>query len=219
MEEEFNIISNIINRGIRNGYMGLDSNNEADMNNGRWLTLSGYDLGSTWDIILSPTFAEILWGENFKNNLQKMVVMNSKDRIEYLKDFVKEFTIIEEPDEKSDEDEEVIQPGLMGVIQISVQDIKEHSKELYSETCESMYLKLNPIVESKSVTELSELDFIKLNSSDQIMKKNLSKYLNDIGKGSFTMCPECGYDNFTHSEPCSITSKSNDFLISGNDGC
>jgi len=196
--------------------MSLDSKKSIDIKNGRWIMSDERDLGSTWDILLSPAFAEVLWGENYQDNLVKMVVMSSEDRIQYLTQFTVDYS---EDEEEEKEEEEVIDDGIRGVIQISYQRIKEHSKELYEETCGSSYRELYPIIEKKSVTELVELDFFVLNNSDQKMRGNLAKYLNDIGKASFTLCPECGCDDFTHVDECSISRRSYDHLIGQNDGC
>ncbi|MEK6828872.1 MAG: hypothetical protein AABY15_02015 [Nanoarchaeota archaeon] len=193
--------------------VGKDLN--VNMHGGRWKTPSGFDLGSTWDIILSKNFAVCVWGDKAEENLQKMVIMNSSDRIDFLKEFVKE----EKVEQMQEEVQEAPADALTTTIRESLARIKEYSIGLYHDSCKDTHDKLKDVVAKKSVTELSEKDFIVLNAMDRVMIGNLSKYLNENGKASFTLCPECGIDDFTHTSMCSINIKTDDWLIDRNEGC
>lgn len=215
--EEYSTIKKVIIKGLRNGYMSFESSlSNLDMVNGIWTIPDEKEIGSTWDIILSSDFAKAFWEEGHQEHLMKMVVMNSEERIQYLNQFIDDDIIIEEPEE---EVEEKIENGLMGIIQVSLQRIKEYSHDLYKESCEDTFQNLKPIIEKNSVTELKELDFLVMNSSNRVMSNALYNYLRDIGKESFTLCPECGQTGYNHETGCSINRRSDDYLIGLNDGC
>lgn len=215
--EDFHTLKQVITKGLRDGYMSINADFSAiNMINGKWVLPDGIEIGSTWDIILNPRFANIFWKENFEQHLVKMVVMNSEDRIEYLQQFVEEESVVVDESEvaKFSADD-----SLMETVKFALQRLESYSKGVYVDSCNHSYKKLKPIIEKDSVTELSENDFLIMNSSDRTMGANFSTYLNNMGKYSFTICPECGFDNFTHVEGCSIVRKSGDYLINQNDGC
>jgi hypothetical protein len=217
--EDFFVLKNIITQGFRGGFMSIKSAKvikEMNMVNGRWLLADGADLGSSWDIILNPEFAEILWKDDYKTHLREMVLMSHIDRVNYLHQFVKEDEapvgtksdfIIDYPD------------GLMDTIKESLLNINEYSEGLYVETCNSTYGNLLDISKKTSVTSLSERDFLMMNAMDNIMGGGLSQYFTRSSKPSFSTCPECGKKDFQHEEDCTMKRKSDNFLLSQNDGC
>jgi len=221
--EDYFIIKNILIQALKAGYKKRETDGEIsslDMHNGSWRLSSGVELGSSWDIILSKDFANIFWKNDASENLQKMVIMDSQERVDFLRAFVDEDKVKEviEAIESGDLYEA---PGdaLMMSIRESLNRLKEYSIGLYKDSCQDTYDKLKNIVSKTSVTQLSEKDFIILNAMDRVMASGLSKYLSENGKSSFTICPECGCDDFTHTHGCSIEIKRSDWLINQNDGC
>lgn len=221
--EDFFVIKNIIAQGLKSGYMNKQTLGEIGglgMHDGKWILSNGVEIGSTWDVILSKDFAQILWGDSGLENLTKMVVMNSQERVEFLKEFVDKDKVLDV--EKSDEEGDLYEApadSLTMAVRDSLSRLKEYSIGLYKESCQNTYNNLKDVVSKNSVTELLERDFIVMNAMDRAMAGGLSKYLNENSKSSFTICPECSVDDFTHMDGCSIEIKTTDWLISKNDGC
>lgn len=221
--EDYFILKNILLQGLKAGYRKKETGgdiNELDMHNGSWRLSGGIDLGSSWDIILSKDFANIFWRDEASTNLQQLVIMDSQDRIDFLRGFVDEGKVkdVVEAVESGDIYEA---PGdaLMMSVRESLNRLKEYSIGLYKDSCQNTYDNLKNIVSKTSVTQLSGKDFVILNAMDRVMASGLSKHLNENVKSSFTICPECGCDDFTHTHGCSIEIKSGDWLIEQNDGC
>lgn len=216
--EEFFLLKNIILQGLRSGYMNksVGKTEDVDMYSGRWRTTKGVDLGSTWDIILSKDFANCLWKEKADEILQKLVIMNSPERIDLIKGFVIEESIQEVEVESV---EETPADGLTMAIRESLVRLKEYSLGLYKDSCNDTYEKLSGVVSKNSVTELKERDFVVLNAMNRVMTGNLINYLSQNGKKSFAMCPECGGVEFAHEPTCSINVKTDDWLLDRNEGC
>lgn len=222
--EDFFIIKNIIIQGLKSGYiknLSAADISSLDMYDGKWRLSNGTDLGSTWDIILSKDFSKHMWGSEGDNKIQQMVIMSSQDRLNFLKEFVVENKVheIAEAEAKSTEIYEAPVNGLMTAVRESMSRLKEYSIDLYKESCQDTYDKLVGIVYKNSITELRANDFIILNAMDRVMAAKLSAYLNENGKSSFTICPECSVDDFTHVQGCSIDIKTGDWLIGQNEGC
>jgi hypothetical protein len=223
MDEDFYTLKNIIVKGLQKGFGPIrdkDIINSADLVEGNWVLSNGKNLGSTWDIILSPKFAEVFWGESYTEQLTKLVVMPSTERMEYIKQFVDtelDTSISDNPQDAFVVSNENL---LMKILQESLIRLKEYSEPLYVESCNDTYNELQELDKKKSVTELSGNDFIYMNAMNRIMSfYGLAKYLNETGRGSFTLCPECGEIDFNHLRTCSITSQANTYLIDQNEGC
>jgi hypothetical protein len=217
--EDFFVLNNIVTQGFKGGFMSINKKavDGINMVNGRWLLADGAELGSSWDIILNPDFAKIIWKDDYKIHLTEMVLMSHIERVNYLHSFVKE----EEKSEQKTSSEFIVtsEDGLMNTIQQSLLRVKEYSEGLYIETCNSTYENLFLITNKTSVTELNEKDFLIMNSMESIMGGALAEYFARIAKPSFSVCPECGTKGFKHEEGCSIERKSNVFLTAQNDGC
>lgn len=217
--ENYYVLNNIIKQGFDNGYMKDlvkdASNKNLEMTNDRWM-LGGFDIGSTWSIIFNPDFAKIIWGDDYQSHMTNLVVMQNQDRINYLRQFVKS-----EEDKVVREKVETKAPvdALMSAIQDSQKNLKETSMLLFNNVCNDCYNDVRESVSKASMTQLTESDHIKMNGTDMAMNGGLAKFLNQNGKASFTVCPDCGVDDFTHTEGCSIYKKTNDWLFSQNEGC
>jgi len=218
--EDLHTVKNIIIQGFKGGYMSINNPKiigGITMVNGKWHLPDGVEIGSTWDIILNPEFAKVVWPEDYQKHLMAMVIMSDGDRVEYLHSFFVEEKYVTPTSEAPEF--VVSNDSLMSSIQNSLENLKEYSDSLFVETCNSTYERLKGVVSKTSVTELQEIDFIVMNSMDRVLRGGLSGYLNNYAKPSFTVCPECGVDDFTHVEGCSIDRKGGDYLISLNDGC
>jgi len=219
--EDFFVLKNIVTQGFKGGFMSINNAkviDEINMVNGRWLLPDGADLGSSWDIILNPEFAEILWKDDYKTHLREMVLMSHMDRVNYLHQFVKEE---KEREEQESNVEFVVnyEDGLMDTIKVALLRIKEYSEGLYIETCNSTYENLYEISKKNSVTSLDEKEFLMMNAMESIMGGELAEYFKRAAKPSFSTCPECGFKDFKHEDGCSIERKSSNFLTAQNDGC
>ncbi len=221
--EDYFILKNILIQGLKAGYKKRETGGDIfdiDMHNGNWKLSNGINLGSSWDIILSKDFANALWRENATTILQKMVIMDSQERLDFLKQFVDEDKVKEIIEAvESGDIYEAPADALMTTVRESLGRLKEYSIGLYKDSCQDTYNNLKDVVSKTSVTQLNSKDFIILNAMDRVMATGLSKHLSENGKSSFTICPECSCDNFTHTHGCSIDIKSGDWLIDQNDGC
>jgi len=218
--EDYFTLKNIIIQGLKLGYKEKEVKGNIsglDMHNGNWRLSSGVELGSSWDIILSLDFASALWGVEGVLKLQDMVIMNSQDRLNYLKDYINKDAI--EGVEDLVVEYETPSDGLMTVIRESLIRIKGYSSGLYKDSCQDTYDNLKNIVSKESVTQLNAKDFIILNATHQVMNDALVQYLIDNGRESFAICPECGCRGFNHTQGCSIEIKTRDWLMGQNEGC
>jgi hypothetical protein len=192
---KYYILHTIIAQGLVMGYKGFESNGEFEfeLSDGRWILSDGKDLGSSWDIILNPEFSNLLWGEKSRMLLQEMVLLSEDERVEYLSKFVNFEDESEQPIQE--DDDFLVKDALMNTIMKSQELTKSASMQMFRYNCESMYNSLKDIVHKSSVTELKMEDFVELNVQNQNMESKLSGYLNENGKASFTVCPECGVED------------------------
>ena len=218
--EDFFVLKNIVTQGFKGGFRSINKKavDGINMVNGRWLLADGVDLGSSWDIILNPDFAKILWKDDYKAHLMEMVLMSHIERVNYLHSFVKEESAKEEQNTSS-EFTVTSDDNLMNAIQQALLRVKGYSEGLYVETCNNTYENLLGITKKSSVTELNEKEFFMMNAMEGIMGGALADYFARISKPSFSTCPECGLKTFKHEEGCSIERKSSIFLTAQNDGC
>ena len=221
--EEYFILKNIIGQGIELGYRSKLLNGKfssIELSEGKWILSDGTDLGSTWDIILSPSFAEVFWTSknlDYKEKLQEMVVMTSQDKIEFLKNYM-----VQEKEQTSTPEEEAYEEpvdALMRMIRKSLFKLKEYSEGTYRDNCDNNYKRLKKIFDKNSITELDMSDFIALNVSHGAMGEGFISYLNENHKSHYHKCPDCTMDNFKHDENCFVKAKVEDWLIEQNDGC
>jgi hypothetical protein len=221
MEDSY-VINKTILEAIKKGYKSEHSSSEdffIDVNNGKWIMSDGYVLGSTWDVILSPEFAKILWEENYQEVLKELVVREEEERIIFLRNLLpnEESTFIDEQD--LDDIKLSSSSTLMQMIIESNEHLKSTSISIFRAVCEEQYNSLNIIVNKNSITELVYDDFLKLNWYNKMNDGALNNYLIDNNKKSFTICPECGSSEFNHEESCSIVYKSEFLDDQEGDGC
>jgi hypothetical protein len=213
------ILQTMIAQGLNMGYNGFESNEEVEveveLSKGDWILSDGTNLGSSWDIILNPEFSKLVWGEEYKTVLQDMVLLTEDERVEYLSGYVNFEDDNDSP--KQDEEDNLVKDALMITIMKSQEMTKSASMQMFRYNCENIYKALKPLVKKTSATELVLEDFVELNVQSQEMEGLLSSYLNDNGKASFTVCPECGVDDFTHSENCSIYQRVEDRFLDNED--
>jgi len=222
MEKEirkYYILHTIIAQGLIKGYKGFESDGEfeVELSGGRWILPDGKELGSSWDVILNPEFSDLLWGVESKKVLQDIVLLTEDERVEYLSTFVS-FEDDNEPPEQETEDY-LVKDALMVTIIKSQEQTKSVSMQLFRYNCEGIHNSLKNIVHKSSVTELTMEDFIELNVQEKNMDSKLSGYLSENGKASFTVCPECGANDFVHVEGCSIYQRVEDDFIDEDDAC
>lgn len=216
--EDNQVFKEIILEGVRRGFKNesFDDSLDLELVSGHWILSNGVNLGPTWAVIFSPEFANTFWDTESQSVLQQMVIMSEHDRAEFLRQFL--------PAEYEIEDsgnalvEFSTKDSLMRIVMDSNESMKEESMYMYRNTCEQQYNELKKIVDKKSITELEMEDFVNLNLYDRWMNGAISKYLNENGKASFTICPECGVDDFTHIQGCSIQNKADNWIYDQESG-
>lgn len=220
--EDFFVLQSIIRQGLENGYMGNLLSDPSIMSienkDGNWILSDGTSLGSTWDIILNPEFAKVMWKDEHASVLTSLVLMSDYDRTSFLRDYVSRDEVVE-PSVSVVEQEEKPQDALMSFIMEGCGFLRDVSPGVFKESCETCYNWVKPIVSKTSVTELNETDIIMLNGANKASEGAVSKYLSHNGRQSFSKCPDCGQPDFNHTHGCSIESKVVDWLTKGNQGC
>lgn len=222
--EEYYILSNVIKQALDRGFMSSvikDAENQTiEMFEDKWRLSSGFEIGSTWDIILNVEFAKVMWGEDYRNKLTELVVLSHSERIQYLKKSVDE----EEGDNLQNKEE--IKPidltevdALMATIMRAKEYLREKSEGLFKDTCKLCYDRVSPVIKKESVTALNEDDYIKLNAGNKATNGAVFEYLRQNGKASFGKCPDCGQEGLNHDQGCSIEKKTINWLIGQNQGC